>query len=314
MLKRMRINLRDFTSVSDALHSKRSAVEQTRLSWAKSIETFDAVPGLYKPFLGPFLAAGCGFPYTVLTPGYEGFMHRATEKLVCLFDHEIHVLHRSGNTFEAQDYPLEGISHVVVRIILLDSHIKISGVNRQGVPISTTLRFNTVTDYLFQPILEKIRFANVDVQKANDPSNVDQFDAWVRSNYKFMNYAKHSILGGERVIHAILQPEIRESVLRVLGRIYQRRLSPTHVSILTDRELILIREELRQRGEDRYGGIWDYIPLRKIIKLSLKEKNDSLLVLSIQMAGGESMECLYETSMEREIHQFLEGFREMTFA
>lgn len=98
----------------------------------------------------------------------------------------------------------------------------------------------------------------------------------------------------------------------MLGKLFQRTLSPTHVSILTDREIILIREELRQRGGDKYGGIWDYLPLRKIVKLSLQEKDGNVLVLSIQMAGGESLECLYDASKEREIHQFMDGFQAMT--
>lgn len=311
MLDKLRHRLHDYTS-THALHSRLSAAEQTRLSWARSIETFDDVPTIYKPFLEPLLATGCGFPYIVLTPTYEGFMHRATEKLVCVFDHEIYVLLRSGNIIEVQDYPLEGIGYVEVRTILLDSHIKISGLNRQGLPISTTIQFNTVTDYLFRPMLEKIRLAYVNVQEVATYSNVDQFDLWGRSNYKFTYFAKHSILRGEKMIHAILQPEIRVSILKILGKMYQRMLSPTHMSILTDREVILIREELRQSGEDRYGGIWDYIPLKKIGKLSLNEKDNNLLVLSIQMAGGESMECLYDASMKREIQQFLQKFREMT--
>ena len=267
---------------------------------------------LYKRFFEPFLATGRGFPNTVLAPSYEGFIHRTTEKLVCLLDDEIYVLLRNGNTFETQCYPLEEISYVEVRTILLDSRIKISSVNRQGDLVSTTIQFNTVTDYLFRPILEKIRLAAVDTQETIQSSERDKFNQWIRLNYKFMNYAKRSILGGERVIHAILQPRIRVRVLTVLGKTYHRTLSPTHVSILTDRELILIREEARQSGEDRYGGIWDYIPLRKIVGLTMREKDGNLMVLSVQMPGGESIECLYEATAEREIDQFLERYREMT--
>jgi len=61
------------------------------------------------------------------------------------------------------------------------------------------------------------------------------------------------VMGGEKVIHSILQPEIRESMFTVLGKTYFRTISPPHMSILTDRELIMIREELTRRKEDRYG-------------------------------------------------------------
>lgn len=289
-----------------------SAAEQTKSSWAKSIESYDAVPNVYKDFFEPFLADGRVFPYTVLTPSYEGFIHRTTEKLICNFGHEIYVLERSGNTFEAQCYPLEGISYVEVRTILLDSRIKISGVTRHGVPTSSTLKFNSVTDYLFTPILERIRLATFDSKDAAQSSELEKFDHWVRLNYKFMNYAKHSLLAGEKVIHTILQPEIRASVLTVLGKTYYRTISPTHVSILTDRELILIREEVRKSGEDKYGGIWDYIPLNKIVTLSLSGKDSNLLVLSIQLPESARLEYLFQASAKREIDQLLERFRELT--
>jgi hypothetical protein len=169
-----------------------SAAEQTKSSWAKPIKSYAAVPNVYKDFFEPFLADGRVFPYTVLTPSYDGFIHRTTEKLICDFGREIYVLERSGNTFEAQCYPLAGISYVEVRPILLDSRIKISGVTRQGVPTSSTFKFNSVTDYLFTPILERIRLATVDSRDAAQSSESEKFDHLVRLNYKFTNYAKRN--------------------------------------------------------------------------------------------------------------------------
>jgi hypothetical protein len=80
---------------------------------------------------------------------------------------------------------------------------------------------------------------------------------------------------------------------------------------LTDRELILIREEARQGREDRYGGIWDYIPLQKIVKMSLREKGNDLLALSIQLPEGDSLECVYKASAGQEISRFLEQYQEL---
>ena len=246
-----------------------NAEEQTRLTWAKLIQSYEVVPDVYKDFFEHILSDGQAFPYAVLAPSREGFIHRTTEKLVCSFGREIYVLERSENTFEVQCYPLEGISYVEVRTVLLDSHFKISGMTKQGIPASSTVKFNSVTDYLFSPILETIRLAAVDSRDAAKSSETDKFDHLVRLNYKFMNYAKRSLLGGEKVIHFILQPEIRVSVLRIPGKTYYKTISPTHMNILTDRELIIIREEKPQRSADRYGGIWDFIPLNKIVSLSL---------------------------------------------
>ena len=289
-----------------------SADERTRSSWAKPIESYEAVPEVYRDFFAPFQEEGRAFPHTVLTPSYEGFIHRSTEKLVCDLEHEIWILERSGNTYQAQCYPLEGISYVEVRTILLDSRIKITGVTKHGVPASTTIRFNSVTDYLLMPFVERIRLAAIGSKGAISDSELEKFDHWVRMNYKFMSYARRSLLGGEKVVQAILQPEIRSKALSILGRTYSRTISPAHVSILTDRELILIREEERHGGEDKYGGIWDYVPLNKISRLSSREKDSNLLVLSIELPESVRLEYLFQASAKGEIDQMLDRFRELT--
>src|SRR3990172_851111 len=102
----LRMTWRQAYTSKFALLPTVSAAEQTKSSWAKPIKSYAAVPNVYKDFFEPFLADGRVFPYTVLTPSYEGFIHRTTEKLICDFGREIYVLERSGNTFEAQCYPL----------------------------------------------------------------------------------------------------------------------------------------------------------------------------------------------------------------
>ena len=69
-----------------------------------------------------------------------------------------------------------------------------------------------------------------------------------------MNYAKRSLLGGEKVIQAIFQPEIRARVFTVLGKSFYRMVSPAKAIIFTDGELIAIREEERRVGEAGTGA------------------------------------------------------------
>ena len=289
-----------------------SGAELARSSWAKPIESYEDVPDVYKDFFAPFLAEGKAFPYTVLTPSHERFIHRAPEKLICALGDEIDTLERSGNTFEALCYPIEGISYVEFRTALLASSIKVSGVAKQGAHIASILIFNSVTDYLFTPILKRIRLATIDSGGVTQTSDLGQFDYLVKVNYKFMNYARHSLLGGEKVIHSILQPEIRESMLTFLGKTYYRTIASTHMSILTDRELIMIWEENTKRKEDRYGGVWLYIPLSKILSLSVSEKDSNLLVLSIQLPGSSRFEFSFQVSAREVINQLLNRFRELT--
>jgi len=292
--------------------SKLSASQQTRLTWAKAIDSYERVPEVYKEFFEAQLSNGQAFPYTVLTPAFEILGTKITEKLVCAFEHEIYILERKGNALIAQCYPLADISYVEVSSMLLDSRIKISGVTSQGVVTSSIVRFNSVTDYLFTPILKKIRLATVASKDVAPDSELDKFDHWARLNYKFMNFARHSLLGGEKVIRTLLQPEIKARRFKILGKTYYRTISPTHVCILTDRELIMIREELLQNRKDNYGGIWDYIPSKKIATLSVSQKDDNLLALSIQLTTNDRLEFLFQTSMQTEIDQLLKQFGELT--
>jgi hypothetical protein len=96
----------------------------------------------------------------------------------------------------------------------------------------------------------------------------------------------------------------------MLGRSYYRTVSPPHASILTGHELIVIREEQRSRG-DEYGGVWTYIPVDKIVTLSLSWQDKNLLMLSIQLPENESLELLYQASVEEEVNQLLSKFREL---
>ena len=292
--------------------SAGSAFVQTEASWAEKIESWAAVPAVYKGFFEPLLAAGRAFPYTLLTPSYEGFMHRTTEKLVCDLGREIHVLERSRETFEAQCYPLEGISYVETRTMLLASSITICGLTRQGLPAASTVEFNSVTDHLFTPLVEHMRLPAAASGEAVQPSELEKFDGWTRLNYKFMSYAKSSLLPGEKVICAVLQPEIRASILRFLGKAYYRTLFPAHASILTDREFITIRDDEKLGGEGKHGGVWDYIPLSKIVALSLTPKENDLLVLSVGLPENVRLEYVFQASARREVEQLLERLRELS--
>lgn len=291
---------------------KYNAEEQTKLSWAKIVESYAVVPKTYKDFFEPLITAGIEFPHTVLTPTREGFMQWTTEKLVCDLGSEICVLEGKGNTFEAQRYPIKGISYVEAGMALLKSSIKITGVTDKGVPASSVFQFNSVTDFLFTPILKRIRNSNGDPKWNTQKSEMEDFDHWARSNFKFMNYARRSVLTGDRVVHSILQPEILKDKVTILGKTYYKTISPTHACILTNRELIMIREEVNRRGDDRYGGVWDYIPLNKIANLSLREMNGDLFSLLIELPEDEQIEFLYQSTAKEEVNMLLHRFRELT--
>ena len=290
-----------------------SSDAQTRLSWAKVIESYDDVPTIYKDFFKNPHIKGRQFPYTILTPSYREFIHKSTEKLVCDFGHEIYVLEKIGDTFKTKCYPLEKISCVEIRTVLLDTYIKIIGVTGNGIPDSSKIRMNSVTTRLFTPIIERIRQGTADFRGPAQSSELAKFDHWLELSLKFTNYAKSSILPGEKVIQSIFQPEIRKIFFKIMDKIFYRILSRAVAIILTDQELIIIQDAERIFYEDNsYGGIWNYIPLNKIGALYLGKGNRDLLVLSIQLLDGVKLEYIFKASAKRELDQLLHKFRELS--
>jgi hypothetical protein len=125
-----------------------------------------------------------------------------------------------------------------------------------------------------------------------------------------MNYAKRSLLPGEQVAHFILQPEVRVEVLRLLGNSLFRRLSNPHLTILTDRELILVQDGdgKRSGGSAKYGGVWSYIPLDKIMSISTADAQNDLLTMSIHLPGDDGIESMFSVSNRGEVDTLLSRF------
>jgi len=287
--------------------SLQAIAEQTRASWAKSVTFYDQVPEAFRDFFKTRLGDTSAWPYTVLMPTYEGFMRRENGRLICSLGDKIYVMERVRNKTTCTCYPIEDISYVEEGVVLLYAWVKISGIASDGVPSSSTLKFNAVTDYLLAPIIEKIRPATGGLGDADRNLELAKFDYLARLNFKFMSYGRHSILPGEKVIHTVLQPEIREKIFTVLGQSFFRTVSTAHISILTDKELILIRDEEQSRWsrDARYGGTRSYIPLNKITSVSLTRKECDLLDLSIHLPGDDQIVSLFSTSNERELDLFL---------
>jgi hypothetical protein len=287
--------------------------EQTRLSWARRVNSYDEVPEFYKSFVDALLLDTGAFPYLVLTPTFKGFFRPENEKLVCSLGHEIHILERVGNRLVPTCYTVRNINYVEVGLILLQAWITIRGVAGDGLLTSSTLKFNSVTRYLFNPILDRMRSApdgcpgvDLNVERA-------KFDYLSSLNFKFMNFARRALMPGERVVHILLQPWIRAKLLTILGRSFFRTISPAHLSILTDRELIMIRDDSGPgwHNEARYGGIWNYVPLDKIRRVSLTTRDEDLLVLSIHLPEEDHVDALFSVSMQPDVEEFLLQFEHL---
>jgi hypothetical protein len=273
-----------------------TAGEQTKLSWARRIEARDETPPYFLTAVDALIAETGGLPYLVLTPSYASFIARTTEKLVCCLADEIRIYEWSGEESRLTAYRFADIAAVEQGCVLLKSWLKIVGVNTFGVAARTTIKFNTVTDYLFLPILHKLRGGcgpgahgahGADGAHAAEQA---KFNYLAHDFYKFMNVAKKSILPGEHVAGAVMQGELRTPFITLFGRVYTRLRAPAHILVRTDRELILAVEERQEAwgGSHKYGSIRTYIPLAKVQAVHVTDEPAGAH-LEIRLAGGEQM-------------------------
>jgi hypothetical protein len=180
-------------------------------------------------------------------------------------------------------------------------------VTKNGAADSTTIEYNAVTERYFTPFVNKLRSVLAGVEGNSLQTERDKFDFLAVENFKFMNYAMRSLSGGEKVLQTVLQPKIGVPRITFAGRIlFQTILSLAHLAILTDRELIVI-EDGEHGGEKRgarYGGRWQYIPLKNITRTSLLEREDNLLVLSLTLSPtGRRVEFIFDVSKKQELSQ-----------
>ena len=312
MLARMQDKLRTIRRAGNAWQSNGFFDQRPQLTWARVIDSLERVPELYLEFVCSWLSHGEEFPYIVLAPAYENFRNKITEKIICVSGPEIKVLERNGKAITAQSYPLAELSYVEVSSILLDFRVRITGITSQGIPASSLFRSSAATDYLFAPILRQVRLQADASKGVGQAPDLERFNSWSSSSFKFMNFARRSVLAGEKVLDCLLQPEIRAKRFTFLNKTFYRTLSLTHACILTDQELILIREEALPSLNDKYGGIWEYIPLNRIATLSTSTRNNNLLALSIKLVTGDSFECLFDAAKQDEVEQFLVQFHKIS--
>ncbi|MGB8980696.1 MAG: hypothetical protein WCC12_02365, partial [Anaerolineales bacterium] len=274
-----------------------TAARQTMAAWSKVIESREDIPSVYRNLFDRHFDTRQHFPYVILTPPLDKFLRKTTEKLVCDTDDAIYVFERDGNQIDASRYAYRDVYGVEVGVVLLDAWLTISGKTSAGEAGLSTIEFNTTSLRYFEPILKKMRPAPRPVDKAVLAAERDKFDSLATANFKFMNYGRESLIPGETVLQILLQPEIRQSLLTVFGKTFYKTLSPAHLTVVTDRELILIRDvERGRKATDRYGGVWQYMPLHRLDSVNLSDAANDRLTLSIHCQPGRTIEKLFESS------------------
>ncbi|MGE5373569.1 MAG: hypothetical protein ACM3XO_00830 [Bacteroidota bacterium] len=286
--------------------------KQTREAWTSLIEAYDDVPEIYRDAFEQLVPNQARFPYTLLAPSLIKSLGRTTEKLIVDARTAIHLLERNGTQVIKKSYPYQNIFTVELGSILLGSWLTISGTDSTGAAANSTIDFNTSSLPLYSIFIDKLRPTPASYEESQRETEKDKFDYLSASSFKLMNYGRESLVCGEKVIQILLQTEIKRPVWAVLVNWIDQTVSPAHLTILTDLELILIQDVTHDRkvSQAKYGGIWQYIPLHSIKTADWREMKSGWLTLSITVSPDKVIEKLFEASHRNELEQLCAALQE----
>lgn len=288
-----------------------TAASQTMAGWSRVIESPDDIPAIYKSHFDLCFDSKQRFPTVIWTPALDKFPRRTTDKLICDDESALTIFEKVGGQVDVLCYPYRDVEEAELGIVLLDSWITVSGKTMEGESRVSTIHFNTTSKRYFESILNSLRPFPRGMDEAQLATERDKFNHLSTSNFKMMNYGRESLLPGESVLRILLQQEIRQPFLTVFGKTFSRMVSPEHLTALTDRELILIRNSGSSKDgrAARYGGIWQYVPLHSVGSVSLSEVTNERLTLSIRLRSGRTIESIFEISNLPELEQFRSQFQ-----
>jgi hypothetical protein len=279
-------------------------------SWARQVKNNEEIPESFEAFFAAIHDNSEQFPYTLFAPPDKWYSKKSTPKLLVLLGDRIYIAEKIKKQIQETCFFYQNINYIESGTILLHSWIGING-NVDGKPVTTTVEFNTVVEILFKPIIEKIRSTinhldQSDFAKGQLKKEQSKFDYLVKTNFKYMNFGKRCLLAGEQVQQIILQPDIRVKFLKY----FQRVLSFTHLTVLTDKELIFIKDDdsFKSAQSIRYGGIWWYISLAKITKMAIENilEND-LTRLTIQLPENVNLSSIFLVTQKSELDLLTDG-------
>jgi hypothetical protein len=303
-----------FISAGLSPRAKLKGEPLTERSWAKKVNNFESMPEAFRRPTLEIILDEQNLPYAVLTPTFEGYKKLENEKLIFCLDHRLFILENDGVRVTSTSYGLENIHRIEFGKILLEAWIKICGRNDQGIYSGSRLRFNSVSDFLFYPFIETVRQLDQPEILVDTQHERGKFSGLMERHIKFMNFARSSLLPGERVIRFFLQPEIEASRLHLFHTtLFKRTICSTYILIQTDRELILIQDDLTSqcsKDESRYGGIRNYMHLYQLQDLIVEDAVTGLIDLTIKLPVGDSLHLMCANEKRSELKDFVQNIKE----
>ena len=281
-----------------------TGTRQTMMSWARPIDSFEAVPETYKQTYQMLVGNAGTIPYTVLAPAQGNFRsHKSIERLLCEIDNTFYALEPDGSQVVLTGYGYQDINSFELGNILLYSWFSFSGKTDTGADAALTVAFNEATLRHFTPFLSKMRPAPASHDQFDLKAEQSKLDHLSVENFKFMNFAREGLVRGEKVILSLYQPPIRQRMLTVLGRSVYHTHSLAHLTVLTDKEVMLFgeAEHVAESKRGKYGGVRRFLPLSGLDSVKLEQEPDDMLSLTFHISPEIAVKRLFNASHAREV-------------
>ncbi len=270
------------TDTKDTVWYAQTSSTQTMRTWARRIRSHDELPDAFR---GVVQADEHPFPYTVYVPDDRfSLFGRRRAKLLCVFEDRLLLCEAQGEQIATSSSAFDDVIFVMRGIILLTSWIIIRTLSG-----TFSVKFNTTNLEYFEPVLEALRthagssFSTEDVEEAERA----KFDFLSSINYKYMNYGRQSLHAGDTILSMAYQPErCIQTGVSIFHTTLFRRYATSHLAVLTEQELLLIKEVKATRYEhtNLYGGVFTYIPRSKIRHIDfVPEQRQSLCCMTITL-------------------------------
>jgi len=263
----------------------------TTASWARPIKSFEEIPLVFKEHIDQSEI----LPYIIYSPPDHWGERRTNAKLACLYQERIVILEVIENKVTTLCYLFKDINSIEQGTMLLYSWVGIHG-DIDGKLSFSILEYNSVVAVYFHPLVRGIRQSHFISNSIGDNRNLAKLDYLNILNYKFFNYSHDAILSGEEIMQTVYQPTIYEKNLFFCTRI----VTLGHLMILTDKELIIIKEELiKEKGKSNInnGGVWVYIPLHKISSITI-DSNERMNVITLVVSVKQNDVSLIFSSIK----------------
>ena len=245
--------------------------KQTMMAWARLIRAREEIPFYFQAEFDQLWRENQPFPYMVLTPVISGIRHKPTEKLLIQVDDVLHILEKRGRRIASDAIDLRNNIDLEMGNALLYSWITLREQNDHNLQHAVTITYNAATHRHFVPWIQKIRPASIPVN-----GEIEEKQLFSAADFKFNHFTNESLLPGEKPLASLWQPAIKEDLIKIFGKQFQRTITLAHMSLLTRQELILFwddEQSVENRGV-RYGGIRRFIPLPAIRNISQQNNND----------------------------------------